>query len=60
MVEHERELVVRTAGALPVVKALCDRLGLVEAMRVDGRSCLVTNDETLPAVELFTAFKRRT
>ncbi len=32
--ESERELVVRTAGALPVVKALCDRLGLVEA--VDG------------------------
>lgn len=30
--EHERELVVRTAGALPVVKALCDRLGLVEAV----------------------------
>jgi transposase len=31
-VEHERELVVRTAGALPVVKQLCDRLGLVEAV----------------------------
>ena len=31
VVERVRELVVRTAGALPVVKALCDRLGLVEA-----------------------------
>jgi transposase len=31
-VERERGLVVRTAGALPVVKALCDRLGLVEAV----------------------------
>jgi transposase len=31
-VESERELVVRTAGALPVVKALCDRLGLVEVV----------------------------
>ncbi len=30
--EHEREIVVRTAGALPVVKALCDRLGLAEAV----------------------------
>jgi transposase len=31
-VEFERELVVRTAGALPVVAALCERLGLVEAV----------------------------
>jgi hypothetical protein len=31
-VEHERGLVVRTAGALPVVNRLCDRLGLVEAV----------------------------
>jgi len=31
-VEGERELVVRTAGALPVVKRLCDRLGLVSAV----------------------------
>ena len=30
--EYERELVVRTAGALPVVAALCERLGLVEAV----------------------------
>lgn len=32
MVEYERELVVRTAGALPVVAKLADRLGLVEAV----------------------------
>ena len=32
MVEFERELVVRTAGALPVVAKLADRLGLVEAV----------------------------
>jgi hypothetical protein len=31
-VEYERELVVRTAGALPVVAALCEQLGLVEAV----------------------------
>jgi hypothetical protein len=31
-VESERGLVVRTVGALPVVKAFCDRLGLVEAV----------------------------
>jgi transposase len=31
-VEYERELVVRTAGALPVVAKLADRLGLVEAV----------------------------
>jgi transposase len=31
-VEYERELVVRTAGALPVVAGLCERLGLVEAV----------------------------
>jgi hypothetical protein len=31
-VESERGLVVRTAGALPVVKVLCDRLGLVEVV----------------------------
>lgn len=30
--EYERDLVVRTAGALPVVAALCERLGLVEAV----------------------------
>ena len=30
--EYERELVVRTAGALPVVAKLADRLGLVEAV----------------------------
>lgn len=30
--EYERELVVRTAGALPVVVALCEQLGLVEAV----------------------------
>ncbi len=30
--EYERELVVRTAGALPVVAALCEQLGLVEAI----------------------------
>jgi len=31
-VEHERELVVRTAGALPVVKDFSDRLGIVAAV----------------------------
>lgn len=31
-VEYERELVVRTAGALPVVAKLAERLGLVEAV----------------------------
>jgi transposase len=31
-VESERELVVRTVGALSVVKGFCDRLGLVEAV----------------------------
>jgi phosphoglycolate phosphatase-like HAD superfamily hydrolase len=31
-VEYERELVIRTAGALPVVAKLADRLGLVEAV----------------------------
>jgi transposase len=31
-VDYERELVVRTAGALPVVAALCEQLGLVEAV----------------------------
>jgi transposase len=31
-VESERGLVVRTAGALPVVKVFCDRLGIVEAV----------------------------
>ena len=31
-VEQERELVVRTVGALSVVKGLCDRLGLAEAV----------------------------
>jgi transposase len=31
-VEYERELVVRTAGALPVVAKLADRLGLVEVV----------------------------
>jgi len=30
--EYERELVVRTAGALPVVAKLADRLGLVDAV----------------------------
>ena len=30
--ENERELVVRTVGALSVVKRLCDRLGLAEAV----------------------------
>ncbi len=30
--EYERELVIRTAGALPVVAKLADRLGLVEAV----------------------------
>lgn len=30
--EYERGLVVRTAGALPVVAALCEQLGLVEAV----------------------------
>lgn len=30
--EYERELVIRTAGALPVVARLADRLGLVEAV----------------------------
>lgn len=30
--EYERELVVRTAGALPVVAKLAERLGLVEAV----------------------------
>lgn len=30
--EYERDLVVRTAGALPVVAALCKQLGLVEAV----------------------------
>jgi transposase len=32
VVERERELVVRTVGALSVVKGLCDRLGLAEAV----------------------------
>jgi transposase len=32
LVEYEREVVVRTAGALPVVVALCEQLGLVEAV----------------------------
>jgi transposase len=31
-VEYERDLVVRTAGALPVVAALCEQLGLGEAV----------------------------
>jgi transposase len=31
-VEEERELVVRTVGALAVVKRLCERLGLAEAV----------------------------
>ncbi len=31
-VEYERELVIRTAGAFPVVAKLADRLGLVEAV----------------------------
>jgi transposase len=31
-VEYERELVIRTAGALPVVAKLADRLGLVEVV----------------------------
>jgi hypothetical protein len=31
-VDYERDLVVRTAGALPVVAALCEQLGLVEAV----------------------------
>ena len=30
--EYERELVIRTAGALPVVRTLAERLGLVEAV----------------------------
>src|SRR5712691_6862675 len=30
--EQERELVVRVAGALPVVKGFCDRLGIAEAV----------------------------
>ena len=30
--DYERDLVVRTAGALPVVAALCEQLGLVEAV----------------------------
>ncbi len=30
--EYERDLVVRTAGALPVVAGLCEQLGLVEAV----------------------------
>src|SRR5712692_6349888 len=30
--EQERELVVRVAGALPVVKDFCDRLGIAEAV----------------------------
>ena len=30
--EYERDVVARTAGALPVVAALCERLGLVEAV----------------------------
>jgi uncharacterized protein DUF4277 len=30
-VEHERELVVRTAGALPVAKDFCDRLAIAAA-----------------------------
>ena len=32
LVEYERELVIRTAGALPVVAKLAERLGLVEAV----------------------------
>lgn len=32
VVEYERELVVRSAGALPVVARLADRVGLVEAV----------------------------
>jgi hypothetical protein len=31
-VEYERELVVRTAGALPVVAKLAEKLGLVEVV----------------------------
>ena len=40
--EYERELVVRTAGALPVVAALCERLGLVEAVERMHRQDLTT------------------
>ena len=32
LVEYERGLVIRTAGALPVVAKLAERLGLVEAV----------------------------
>jgi hypothetical protein len=31
-VEYERELVIRTAGALPVVAKLAERLGVVEGV----------------------------
>lgn len=36
-----------------------DEQAITEAMRLDGRYCLVTNDRTLPTDELFAAYKRQ-
>jgi hypothetical protein len=51
-VESERGLVVRTAGALPVVKVLCDRLGLVELV---DRFCPIRSVADLTHGQVFEA-----
>jgi transposase len=52
-------LTINTKDEKPQATLTPDQDAITEAMRLDGRYCLVTNDQTLTTDELFRAYKRQ-
>lgn len=52
-------LTIDERGSKPQARIERDEAAIAEAMRLDGRYCLVTNDRDLAADELFAAYKRQ-
>jgi transposase len=58
-VESFIQIAMVERGGYPQALAERDREAIAEAERLDGRYCLVSNDRTLSADELFAAYKRQ-
>ena len=53
------QLTINTSGSYPQAELQRDQEAIAEAERLDGRYCLVSNDQQLSPDELFAAYKRQ-
>jgi transposase len=58
-VEQLLELTISDQDGKPQAHLAPDESAIAQAMRLDGRYCLVTNDHTLTTDQLFCAYKRQ-